>query len=252
MGARFMDYFVADPYVVPPELEPYFTERIVRLPDCYMITDRKRPISDPGPSRGDCGLPDAATVFCCFNHSYKILPDVFASWMRVMRATPGSVLWLLETNRWAAENLRRSAAEHGVAAGRIVFAPIRPQAEHLARYRLADLALDTFPYTSHTTAADALWVGCPLVTRAGSTFASRVAGSVLVSAGMRELVTESAEACERLAIDLAQAPGRLKEIRGRLQAARDTCALFDTPRFVRNLEAAYQRMFEDWLKKPAA
>jgi len=252
MGTRCMDYFVADPYVVPPELEPYFSERIVRLPDCYMITDRKRRVSDPGPSRGECGLPETATVFCCFNHTYKILPDAFASWMRIMRATPDSVLWLLETNRWAAENLRRSATEHGVAAERVVFAPIKPQAEHLARYRLVDLALDTFPYTSHTTAADALWVGCPLVTRAGSTFASRVAGSVLISAGVRELVTENPEECERLAIDLAANPGRLKEFRDRLRSSRDTCALFDTPRFVRNLEASYERMFADWMNKPAA
>ena len=204
MGTRCMDYFIADPYTVPPELEPHFTERIARLPDCYMITDRKRPISDPGPSRADCGLAEGATVFCCFNQTYKILPDVFASWMRILRAVPGSVLWLLETNRWAVENLRCSALEQGVAAERIIFAPYQPVADHLARYRLADLALDTFPYTSHTTAADALWAGCPLVTRMGSTFASRVAGSALINAGMRELVADSAEACERLAIELRQ------------------------------------------------
>jgi len=247
MGTRCMDYFIADPYTVPPELERYFTERIVRLPDCYMITDRKRPISDPGPSRAECGLPDAATVFCCFNHTYKILPDVFASWMRIMKAVPGSVLWLLETNRWAADNLRRSAMEHGVAAERIVFAPHKPVADHLARYRLADLALDTFPYTSHTTAADALWAGCPLVTRVGSTFASRVAGSVLISAGMRDLVMDNPEDFEQLAIELATSPGRLQDIRRRLQACRDSCALFDTPRFVRNLEDAYETMFKTFL-----
>jgi predicted O-linked N-acetylglucosamine transferase (SPINDLY family) len=248
MGTRCMDYFIADPYTVPPELEPHFTERIARLPDCYMITDRKRPISDPGPSRADCGLAEGATVFCCFNQTYKILPDVFASWMRILRAVPGSVLWLLETNRWAVENLRCSALEQGVAAERIIFAPYQPVADHLARYRLADLALDTFPYTSHTTAADALWAGCPLVTRMGSTFASRVAGSALINAGMRELVADSAEACERLAIELAALPGRLQDIRRRLQASRDSCALFDTPRFVKNLEAAYENMFDAWIK----
>jgi predicted O-linked N-acetylglucosamine transferase (SPINDLY family) len=247
MGTRCMDYFIADPYVAPPELERYFTERIVRLPDCYMITDRKRPISDPGPSRAACGLPDAATVFCCFNQTYKILPHVFASWMRILRATPGAVLWLLEANRWAVENLRRSATEQGVAAERIVFAPHRPVADHLARYRLADLALDTFPYTSHTTAADALWAGCPLVTRAGATFASRVAGSVLMSAGLRDLVTDNPQDFERLAIDLATNPGRLGDLRRRVREGRDSCPLFDTPRFVRNLENAYEMMFNSFL-----
>jgi predicted O-linked N-acetylglucosamine transferase (SPINDLY family) len=247
MGTRCMDYFIADPFVVPAELERHFTERIARLPDCYMITDRKRPIADPGPSRADCGLPDGATVFCCFNQAYKILPDVFASWMRILKAAPGSVLWLLEANRWAAENLRRAAAEQGVAAERIVFAPHRPMAEHLARYRLADLALDTFPYTSHTTAADALWAGCPLVTRVGDTFASRVAGSVLVTAGLRDLVTDNARDFERLAIELAATPGRLAAFRRRVQEGRDTCPLFDTPRFVKNLENAYEMMFNSFL-----
>ena len=247
MGTRCMDYFIADPYTVPPELDRFFTERVVRLPDCYMITDRKRPVSAHTPSRAECGLPDAATVFCCFNQAYKILPDVFASWMRILKAVPGSVLWLLECNRWATDNLRRAATEHGVAGERIVIAPHLPMPEHLARYRVADLALDTFPYTSHTTASDALWVGCPLVTRMGSTFASRVAGSVLINAGMRELVADSAESCERLAIELASSPGRLQEIRRRLQASRDSCALFDTPRFVRNLENAYETMFKTFL-----
>jgi predicted O-linked N-acetylglucosamine transferase (SPINDLY family) len=247
MGTTCMDYFIADPYTVPPELDRFFTERVVRLPDCYMITDRKRPVSEHTPSRAECGLPDAATVFCCFNQAYKILPDVFASWMRIMKAVPGSALWLLESNRWATENLRRAATEQGVAGERIVIAPHLPMSGHLARYRIADLALDTFPYTSHTTASDALWVGCPLVTRMGNTFASRVAGSVLINAGMRELVADGAESCERLAIELANSPGKLQEIRRKLQASRDSCALFDTPRFVRNLESAYEAMFKTFL-----
>jgi len=251
MGTTCMDYFIADPFVVPPELDRFFTERVVRLPDCYMITDRKRPVSEHTPTRAECGLPDGGIVFCCFNQAYKILPDVFASWMRIMNAVPGSVLWLLESNRWATDNLRRAATERGVAGERIVIAPHRPMPEHLARYRLADLSLDTFPYTSHTTASDALWVGCPLVTRMGSTFASRVAGSALINAGMRELVADSAESCERLAVELATSPGRLQDIRRRLRESRDSCALFDTPRFVKNLEAAYENMFEAWTKKNA-
>jgi len=247
MGTRCMDYFIADPYVVPPELEPYFTERIARLPDCYMITDRKRPITERGSSRAECGLPEAGVVFCCFNQTYKILPNVFASWMRILRAVPGSVLWLLETNRWAVENLRRAAAGQGVAADRVVFAPHQPMADHLARYRLADLALDTYPYTSHTTAADALWAGCPLVTRAGPTFASRVAGSVLTCAGLRDLVTDGPAEFERLAIGLATDPGRLRDIRRRVAEGRDSSPLFDTPRFVKNLENAYEMMFNSFL-----
>jgi len=249
MGTPSMDYFIADPFVVPPELDRFFSERVVRLPDCYMITDRKRPVSEHTPTRAECGLPERGTVFCCFNQTYKILPDVFASWMRVMKATPDSVLWLLENNRWATDNLRRAATEHGVAGERIVIAPHRPMPEHLARYRLADLALDSFPYTSHTTASDALWVGCPLVTRVGDTFASRVAGSCLISAGMEELVRYDAESCERLAMELAASPGRLEEIRHRLWATRDTSPLFDTPRFVRNLENAYAEMFKAFLDR---
>jgi predicted O-linked N-acetylglucosamine transferase (SPINDLY family) len=251
LGTDCVDYLVADPVIVPPGQESNYTEKVVRLPDCYQVNDRRREVSERVPSREECGLPATGIVFCCFNQAYKILPDVFASWMRIMNAVPGSVLWLLESNRWAIDNLRRAATERGVAGERIVIAPHRPMPEHLARYRLADLSLDTFPYTSHTTASDALWVGCPLVTRMGSTFASRVAGSALINAGMRELVADSAESCERLAVELATSPARLQDIRRRLRESRDSCALFDTPRFVKNLEAAYENMFEAWTKKNA-
>jgi protein O-GlcNAc transferase len=244
MGTSCADYFIADPFVVPPELEPFFMERIARLPDCYMITDRKRPVSEVVPTRAECGIPDSAFVFCYFNQTYKILPDTFASWMRILRDVPGSILWFLESNRWATANLGKEAAKHGVAAERIVVAPRKPMADHLVRYRIADLALDSFPYTSHTTAADALWVGCPLVTRVGGTFASRVAGSALISGGVPELVTETVEACERLAVELANSPARLRAIRQRLEATRATSRLFDTPRFIRNLESAYDDMLE--------
>ncbi|MGH8694533.1 MAG: tetratricopeptide repeat protein, partial [Burkholderiales bacterium] len=249
MGADCIDYLIADPFIIPEGLEQHYAETVVRLPHCYQINDRLREVSDRVPSREECGLPNDAFVFCCFNQAYKILPETFDRWMRILRAVPGAVLWLLETNRWAVENLRRSAVERGVAAERIGFAPHQPLADHLARYRLADLALDTFPYTSHTTASDALWMGCPLVTRAGETFASRVAGSILISAGLRELVTDNASDCERKVLELATRPAKLKALRGRLQESRDTCALFDTPRFVKNLEAAYEKMFEAWMKK---
>jgi predicted O-linked N-acetylglucosamine transferase (SPINDLY family) len=247
MGTECVDYILADPFVIPEGAERHYAEKVVRLPDCYQVNDRKREISAFTPSREECGLPAAGVVFCSFNQTAKILPDVFARWMRILKAVPGSVLWLLETNRWASANLRRAATEQGVAAERLVFATRKPLPEHLARYRVADLSLDTYPYTSHTTASDALWAGCPLVTRAGETFASRVAGSILINAGMRELVTDDLAGYERRILELATSPGWLQEIRRKLQASRDSCALFDTPRFVRNLESAYETMFKTFL-----
>lgn len=246
MGTDCIDYIIADSFIIPAGMEHCYSEKVVRLADCYQINDRRREISDRTPTREECGLPAQGLVFCCFNLTNKILPDVFGLWMRIMKAVSGSVLWLLETNRWAVENLRNAASAQGVAPERLVFAPRLPVAEHLARYRLADLALDTFPYTSHTTASDALWVGCPLVTCAGETFASRVAGSILVSAGMPELVLESFSAYERLVLDLATSPAKLHDLRRKLQNGRDSCTLFDTPRFVKNLERAYEDMFNTW------
>lgn len=245
MGMPEIDAIIADPVVIPEGGESAYSEQVVRLPDCYQINDRRREISPQSLSRAEYGLPPAGPVFCCFNQSYKILPDVFASWMRILKAIPDSVLWLLETNVWAVQNLRNTAAAQGVAAERLVFAPRRPLAEHLARYRIADFALDTFPYTSHTTASDALWSGCPLLTFAGETFASRVAASILHAAGLPELVTGSLADCEALAIELANSPAQLAALHARLAANRDSCALFDSPRFVRNLEQAYDRLWAE-------
>ena len=242
MGTDCIDYIIADPFIIPEGAEHSYREKVVRLADCYQINDRRREISDRTPTREECGLPAQGLVFCCFNLTNKILPEVFGLWMRIMQAVPGSVLWLLETNRWAVENLQRAASAQGVAPERLVFAPRLPVAEHIARYRLADLALDTFPYTSHTTASDTLWAGCPLVTCAGATFASRVAGSILINAGLPELVTDTFAAYERLVLDLAMAPARLQELRRKLTEGRDSCPLFDTPRFVKNLERAYGEM----------
>lgn len=244
MGTEYMDYIIADPFIIPAGMERCYAEKVVRLPDCYQINDRRREAGERTPTREECGLPGEGFVFCCFNQTYKILPDVFRLWTRIMRAVPGSVLWLMETNPWAVENLRQAAAAQGVAPGRLAFAPRKPLAEHLARYRSADLAIDTFPYTSHTTASDALWMGCPLVTCTGETFASRVAGSILINAGMRELVTDNFSDYERAVIELATSPERLRDIRRRLQEVRDSCPLFDTPRFVRNLERAYEEMLD--------
>ncbi len=242
MGTDCIDYILADAFVIPPGADDGYSEKVVRLPGCYQINDRHRKISEVVPGREAAGLPRDGVVFCCFNQANKILPDVFASWMRLLAAVPHSVLWLLQSNAWAVENLRRYAGQHGIAPERVIFAPVAPLAEHLARYRLADLALDTFPYTSHTTGSDALWVGCPLITCVGSTFASRVAGSLLLNAGLPELVVDTSEAYEKLALDLASHPERLQGLRSRLANNRESCALFDAPRFVRNLEAAYLQM----------
>ncbi len=242
MGCSFIDYLIADPYVVPSELERFYDEKIVRLPNCYQCNDRKRPIREPGPTRAEAGLPKTGLVLCCFNQLYKILPDVFALWMRVLQALPGSVLWLLGQKSKAVQNLQREAARLGVDPARLIFANKIPLADHLARYRLADFAIDTFPYTSHTTASDALWAGCPLATCVGQTFASRVAGSVLTNAGVPELIAPSLAEYEGLILRLARDEPRRRELRQRLSATRSACPLFDAPRFTRDLESAFLRM----------
>lgn len=245
MGADFIDYLVADPFLIPEGAEAGYSERVMRMPHCYQINDRRRPIQEPAPSRAAVGLPETGFVFCCFNQLYKILPEMFAVWMRLLRETPGSVLWLMGQHPRAMDNLKRAAQMHGVDSTRLLFAPKAPIADHLARYRLADLALDTFPYTSHTTASDALWAGCPIATCAGSTFASRVAGSILTSAGLPELVTTSLGDYEALLLALAHDPQRREALRRKVQANRDNCPLFDSPRFARDLEVLYERMWEE-------
>jgi predicted O-linked N-acetylglucosamine transferase (SPINDLY family) len=253
MGADFIDYIVVDRTVVPPDQQPYFSERLVALPGCYQPNDTRR-ASAAAPPRRDCGLPPEGFVFCCFNSSYKITPAFFAMWMRLLRAVPGSVLWLLDSNPLARRNLRREAEARGVDPERLVFAPITPIAEHLARHRHADLFLDTLPCNAHTTASDALWAGLPVLTCAGETFAGRVAASLVAAAGLPELIAPSPEAYERLALDLAGSLGRLRTLRARLETGRAGAPLFDISAYVRNIEAAYARMWETWRngQSPAA
>jgi predicted O-linked N-acetylglucosamine transferase (SPINDLY family) len=240
MGADFVDYLVGDRIVTPADRAGDFAEKLAVLPDCYQPNDRRRRAART-PPRAELGLPDVGFVFCCFNQSFKILPDTFAVWMRLLAAVPGSVLWLLASP--ATENLRREAAARGVDPARLVFAGQRPLAEHIGRVPAADLFLDTFPYNAHTTASDALWTGLPLVTCRGDTFASRVAASLLTAMGFPELVTGSLAEYEALALRLAQAPAELLGLRERLQRNRARAPLFDTPRYVRNLEAAYEAMW---------
>jgi predicted O-linked N-acetylglucosamine transferase (SPINDLY family) len=240
-GADFVDYIIADPVVLPFHQQDFFSEKIVHLPDCYQVNDARRADLRPRQTRAQWGLAADAFVFCCFNNSWKITPPVFAQWMRLLRAVPDSVLWLLDDNDAASANLRRAAAGHGVAPQRLVFAPHAAHDIHLARCALADLFLDTLPYNAHTTASDALRAGVPLVTQMGATFAGRVAASLLQAAGLPELITTNPADYEALALSLARNPERLASLRHRLAQGGGT--LFDTDRFRRHLEAAYLEMF---------
>ncbi|EJN09707.1 putative O-linked N-acetylglucosamine transferase, SPINDLY family [Bradyrhizobium sp. YR681] len=253
LGADFYDYVIGDATVLPIEQQPFFSENIVHLPDCYLPNDSRRPDAAHMPTREEAGLPCHGFIFCCFNSSYKITPEIFDIWMRLLRQVSGSVLWLYADRSSAEVNLRQAAAAHGIDPARLVFARRMAQGDHLARHRLADLFLDTLPYNAHTTAADALWAGLPVVTCPGKSFAGRVASSLLRGIGMPELVTSDLGSYERLALRLALEPALLDDTRKRLQQNRLSQPLFDSDRYRRNLEAAYVTMWERWQRgdKPA-
>jgi protein O-GlcNAc transferase len=244
MGADFIDYVIADPIVAPFTARSCFVENIVQLPDSYLVTDTTRPLTSPIATRSAVGLPDTGFVFCCFNNNYKITAPVFERWMRILRAVDASVLWLLRDNPAAEGNLRREAQVRGVDPARLIFAPRVSARDHLARHGHADLFLDTLPFNAHVTAADALWTGLPIVTCLGSAFAGRVAASLLHAAELHELITTDLDQYEQLAVRLAHEPNVLVELRSKLNSNRGRCALFNTGRFARNLEAAYQAMWE--------
>jgi predicted O-linked N-acetylglucosamine transferase (SPINDLY family) len=244
MAAGYIDYLIADATLIPEAGRQHYTEKLVYLPDSYQVNDSRRQISARACMRADEGLPDGAFVYCCFNNAYKISPEVFDVWMRVLRRVEGSVLWLLEENGWVAGNLRKEAVRRGIAGERLVFAKPAPQAEHLARQRLADLFLDTLPYNAHTTASDALWAGLPVLTRMGESFPSRVAASLLRAIGLPELVTTAAAEFEELAVELARDGERYRELRQRLEQNRMRTPLFDIRAFAGHLEAAYSAMYE--------
>jgi predicted O-linked N-acetylglucosamine transferase (SPINDLY family) len=246
MGAEFIDYVLVDRFIVPPLQQSFFTEHLVHLPNSYMANDRTREIAETAASRKECGLPEEGFVFCCFNNYYKLTPEFFDLWIRLLTRVPGSVLWLTRGSEAVENNLRREAETRGADPARLVFAPRIDMPSHLARHRRADLFLDTLPFNAHTTASDALWAGLPVLTCTGRSFASRVAGSLLHAAGLPELVTDSLEAYEALALKLARDPDLLASYRERLQRNRDTCPLFDSRRFTRNLESAYTKMMERW------
>ncbi len=242
MGAPYMDYILADAFVIPPEQARHYGERVVHLPECFQANDDRRLIGDPA-TRLEAGLPEDAFVFCCFNATCKLNPNMFDIWMRLLDRVPKSVLWLLGDEE-VGGHLRREAMIRGVDPGRIVFAARRPYAQHLARLQLADLFLDTLPFGAGATASDALWAGLPVLTCAGESLAARMAGSLLLNLGLPELVTQELGAYESRALELARDPGALRELRRTLDLNRSTAPLFDSARCCRALEDAYRRMWQ--------
>jgi predicted O-linked N-acetylglucosamine transferase (SPINDLY family) len=246
MGASYMDYIVADATLVPEASRRHYAEKIAYLPDSYQVNDRKRPIADRVYTRAELGLPEQAFVFCCFNNAFKIMPCTFDVWMRILERVSGSVLWLYEEQPAAASNLRREAQARGVDGARLVFASRMDLPHHLARHRAADLFIDTWPCNAHTTASDALWAGLPVLTCPGESFASRVAASLNAAMGLPELNAATPGEYENLAVALAGDPARLAQLKGRLAERRSTAPLFDTERYARRLESAYEMMHARW------
>ncbi|HEY0442158.1 MAG TPA: hypothetical protein VGD36_18985, partial [Xanthobacteraceae bacterium] len=243
-GLGCIDYVLADRTVIPPDQLAFYTEHVVWLPDTYQVNDSTRAAGVESPSRAAAGLPPDGVVFCCFNSNYKITPEIFAIWMRLLAQVPGSVLWLLRPNETAVRHLRQAAQVAGVEPERIVFAERTDLASHLARLRLADLFLDTLPYNAHTTASDALLVGVPVLTCIGCAFPGRVAASLLQAAGLPELITDSLEAYEARALELARDAAARAGMRAQLTAHIESGPVFDTDRFRQHLERAFTEMVE--------
>jgi predicted O-linked N-acetylglucosamine transferase (SPINDLY family) len=248
LGASYMDYIVADRVVIPEGEQRFYDEQVVWLPHSYQVNDSKRAIASNVPSRAGLGLPEEGFVFCNFNQSYKLTPDLFACWMRLLKQVDRSVLWLLAAKPPFQANLAKEAERQGVDPGRIRFAPSLPLDQHLARLEQADLFLDSLPYNAHTTASDALWAGLPLLTCRSTTFPGRVAASLLSAAGLPELITENLADYERLALQLAGDAAMLTGLKQKLADNRLSCPLFDTDLFRKHLESAYATMWQAWRK----
>ena len=241
-GPGLNDYAIVDCVVAPSEAAGQFFEKLVWMPHAYQVNDHRQAIAAEAPSRSQLGLPESAFVFACFNHVRKIEPQVFALWMRILRRVQGSVMWLYGSNLTACENLKREALRHGIEGERIVFGGTLPKPDHLARLSRADLFLDTFTYNAHTSASDALWAGVPVVTRPGDAFPARVGASLAAAAGLAELICDSEQAYEELAVRLAGNRAELARLRSVL-TARERLPLFDTPRFTRDIEHAFEAMW---------
>lgn len=251
LGAEFMDYIIADHALICEENQPFFTEKIIYLPNSYQVNDRQRVISPKAYSRADFGLPTDQFVFCCFNNNYKILPAMFDEWMQLLQAVDHSVLWLFKDNDSAQQNLILEAQQRGVAAQRLIFAERMDHAEHLARLRLADLFLDTFPYNAHTTGSDALWVGLPVLTLAGKSFASRVGASLLRALDLPELIANSMDQYRSIALQLANDSAKMSRLRHKLAEAITTKPLFDTPQITSHIEKAFLTIYERYMRQQA-
>jgi len=248
MGADFMDYIIADRFLIPPEHQRFFSEKVAYL-SSYQANDRQSAIAET-PTRKSCGLPEEGIVFCCFNQTYKILPDIFEIWMRLLKAVPGSVFWIFAPNPVAISNLQREAQAKGVAPERLIFAESVPLDKHLARLKCADLFLDTLPYNAGTTASNALWAGLPVITCTGETFSSRMAGSLLIALDVPELITYNLEDYYALALELATDKNKYTGIRNKIMANRESARLFDSTKFTRDLENVYQRMWDEYTNSP--
>jgi predicted O-linked N-acetylglucosamine transferase (SPINDLY family) len=238
-GLPDIDYVIADEFLIPHAEAQFYSEKPLHMPHIYQVSDRKR-VSGPRPTRASCGLPEEGFVFCSFNNSYKYTPEVFAVWLSLLEQVPGSVLWLLADNPWAEKNLRQVAESQGFAPERLVFATRVSPENYLARYLVADLFLDTFPFNAGTTANDCLWMSCPLVTYTGRSFGARMAGALLTAAGLPELIAYNLADYEALALALANDPARCAALRETLGVVRERGVLFDTPQFVRDLEIRFQ------------
>ena len=244
MGAPYMDFIIADPILIPLENQKHYSEKIIYLPHTYQANDRKRKISTRFFERSDFDLPENGFVFCCFNNNFKLTPYTLDSWCRILKAVEGSVLWLYEGHEKTRSNLSKEFTKRGLSPERLIFAKRISPEEHLARYRLAGLFLDTLPYNAHTTTSDALWAGTPVLTHIGNSFAGRVAASLLTAIDMPELIAKSTEEYETKAIGLANNPAKLKAIKQRLQVNRDTTPLFNAPLFTKHLELAYTTIYQ--------
>lgn len=244
LGTSFIDYLVADPVLIPLEMQKFYQEKIIYLPNSYQVNDRKRKIAAIDDCRADHDLPEEGFIFCCFNNNWKITPEVFDTWMNILQKVEGSVLWLFKDNDLAATNLIMEARARGIAKERLVFAERLSLDLHLARLKHADLFLDTFHCNAHTTASDALWAELPVLTKIGETYASRVAASLLEAIGLPQLITTSIAEYESLAVELASHPEKLKVLKHCLIDQKTSAPLFDTPRFAKHLEAAFEQSIE--------
>jgi predicted O-linked N-acetylglucosamine transferase (SPINDLY family) len=243
-GLPSIDYVIADRFLIPEETAPFYSEKPLYMPDVFQVSDRNRGVG-PTPTREACGLPATGFVFCSFNNNYKITPEVFEVWMNILQRVPDSVFWILADNQWAEDNLRSAAEIRGIDRSRLIFAGRVLPEEYLARYQAADLFLDSFPFNAGTTANDALWMCLPVLTCSGRSFASRMAGALLTAAKLDELITFNLHDYEEKAVWLATHPDECRRMRQHLHDVRENGALFDTPKFVRNLESSFRQLVAD-------